>query len=83
VCITAPGRIVGLTAEGAVVEIDGARRRASTLIVPDAAVGDWVLVGAGSVLRRLDPAEAAELTGLISAAVAHQIDTPSRKEAPR
>jgi hydrogenase assembly chaperone HypC/HupF len=69
-CITAPGQIIELDARGAVVETAGARRRASTLIVPDVAVGDWVLVGAGSILRRLDATEALGLARAITDAIA-------------
>jgi hydrogenase assembly chaperone HypC/HupF len=68
-CITYPGLVVALDAAGAVVRMDRRMRRASTLVLPDVAVGDWVLVGAGAVLRRIDPADAAELTRALDAAV--------------
>jgi len=69
-CITYPGQVVALDEGGAVVRLGGRMRRASTLVLPDVAVGDWVLVGAGSVLRRIDPVEATELTRALDAAVA-------------
>jgi hydrogenase assembly chaperone HypC/HupF len=68
-CITAPARVIGLDARGAVVETGGVRRRASTLVVPDVAVGDWVIVGAGSILRRLDVSEARDVARMITAAI--------------
>jgi hydrogenase maturation factor len=55
----------GMTAE---VDHDGRRRRASLLIEPDVVPGDWVIVGSGAVLRRLDPAEAREIRASILAA---------------
>lgn len=57
-CLAFPGRVVGLDPSGAVVEVEGRRRRASTLLVPEVAVGDWVYVTAGTIVERLDPAEA-------------------------
>jgi hydrogenase assembly chaperone HypC/HupF len=60
-CIEDPGQVVAIDALGAVVDVRGRRRRASTLVVPEVAVGDWVTVGAGTILDRLDPAEAAAI----------------------
>lgn len=67
-CINAPAQVVDVDAQGAVVDVDARRRRASTLVIPDVAVGDWVMVGAGTVLRRLDPAEAAAIARTIRTA---------------
>jgi hydrogenase assembly chaperone HypC/HupF len=67
-CISYPGRVVALEDQQAVVDTTGRRRRASTLIIPDIAVGEWVMVGAGSILRRLDDAEAALLTATLDTA---------------
>jgi len=70
VCITAPGLVVGIDGAFATIDLEGKRRRASTLVVPDVAVGDWVMVGAGTILRRLDAQEGAELARTINSAVA-------------
>ena len=78
-CISYPGRVVGLEGSNAVVETVGRRRRATILLVPDTAVGDWVMVGAGSILRRLDPAEAASLVHTLDAA---QAATSSAQSTP-
>lgn len=69
-CITAPGRVIALDEHGAVVELDGRQRRASMAVMPDIAVGDWVIVGAGTILRRLEPEAAAELIRTIDSATA-------------
>ena len=67
-CIEAPGRIVAIDAVGAVVELSGRRRRASTLLLPDARVGDWVTVAAGTIVDRLSAAEAAEIHSILGQA---------------
>lgn len=77
-CITFPGHVLAIGEGEAVVDVDGRRRRASTLLEPTVEVGDWVLVGAGNVLRRLDPAEAAALTRTLAIARA---STDARTQA--
>ena len=69
-CIAFPGLVLAVDRADAVVQVDGRRRRASLRMRADVAVGDWVLVGAGSVLRRLDAAEAAEIGRTLKAAMA-------------
>jgi hydrogenase assembly chaperone HypC/HupF len=78
-CITFPGRVLEIDEAAAVVEVDGRRRRASTLLQPAVAVGDWVLVGAGTILRRLDADDAADLTRTLTAA---QASTDAHLAAP-
>lgn len=67
-CIPFPGRVTAVDTEGATVSIDGAVRRASTLVVPDVRPGDWVLVASGAILRRLEPDDAREVVALLRAA---------------
>jgi hydrogenase expression/formation protein HypC len=64
-CIAFPGRVVALDPAGALVETEGRMRRASTLLVDDLAIGDWVTVAAGTILTRLEPAEAAEIRDIL------------------
>lgn len=64
-CIAFPGRVIDVDPRGALVESDGRRRRASVLLVPDVAVGDWVAVAAGSIVERLDEADALEIQALL------------------
>lgn len=80
-CIAFPGLVVDVDPAGAVVETDGRRRRASTVFLPDIAVGDWVTVAAGTVVDRLDPDEAAEINRILRAAIATTPDEP-QKENP-
>lgn len=69
-CLAVPGRIVAVEADPvapvAEVDYDGQRRRAQLLYLPEARVGDWVLVQAGFVIRRLSDAEAREALGLLA-----------------
>jgi hydrogenase assembly chaperone HypC/HupF len=67
-CIEDPGRVVAVDELGAVVDTAGRRRRASTLLLPDVAVGDWVTVAAGTIVDRLQPEEAAEIQGILDLA---------------
>ena len=67
-CIEDPGRVIVIDGLGAVVDVGGRRRRASTLVLPDVAVGDWVTVAAGTIVNRLEPEEAAEIRRILDAA---------------
>ncbi|NLF32682.1 MAG: HypC/HybG/HupF family hydrogenase formation chaperone [Planctomycetes bacterium] len=66
-CLAAPGRIVELvTAADAAgerlgtVDFNGSQVQVSLAMVPEAAVGDWVLVHAGYAITQLDEDEARE-----------------------
>ena len=67
-CVTSPGRVRSADGDWAVVDLDGVERRASLALVPDAAVGDWVLVAAGLVLAVLGDDDVRELRQLLDGA---------------
>ena len=67
-CIAYPGQVLEIDNGMALVETDQRRRRASLLLVPETAVGDWVVVSAGTVLRVLDPGEANEIRTMLDEA---------------
>jgi hydrogenase assembly chaperone HypC/HupF len=73
-CIAFPGMVVAVDADGAVVETEGRRRRASTLFLPDIAVGDWVTVAAGTIVERIEPDRAAEIQTMLRAAMTPALD---------
>ena len=50
-CVTSPARVLAVDGETALVDLDGMTRRASLVLVPEAAAGDWVLVARGSSSR--------------------------------
>jgi hydrogenase assembly chaperone HypC/HupF len=60
-CLMLPARVVSITSSSAIVQIGSRRRRVSTLAVPEALVGDWGLVSAGSLVKIIDPSIAADI----------------------
>jgi hydrogenase expression/formation protein HypC len=72
-CVTYPGQVLEVGDDSALVEIDGRRRRASLLLVPEVAVGDWVIVATGTVLEIVDPEEATEMLALLNEAQSQEV----------
>jgi hydrogenase assembly chaperone HypC/HupF len=68
-CIAYPARVVSVEPSAAMVDMGGRRRRAALLLEPNVAPGDWVLVGAGTVLRQVSAAEARDLARTLDAAI--------------
>lgn len=71
-CLAVPGRICAVHGDGplsrrAEVDFGGARRDVSLAFVPDASVGDFVIVHVGVALQRLDPVAALALLREIEA----------------
>jgi hydrogenase expression/formation protein HypC len=67
-CVTYPGQVLEVADDMAVVDIDHRPRRASLLLVPEVAVGDWVIVAAGTVLEIVDPDEASQILAMLNEA---------------
>ncbi len=67
-CLELPAQVVGRDGDVVMIDVDGRQRRAMALLFPDLELGDWVLVAAGTVIERLDVAQAAQLTTDISVA---------------
>jgi hydrogenase assembly chaperone HypC/HupF len=63
-CVAAPGEVIAVDADGADVVISGRTRRVARLLVPDVAVGEFVLVSSGMIVDRLSAEEARERMGL-------------------
>ncbi len=57
-CLAVPGRIVEIDGDMAVVDYGGVRKRASIMTLPDAKVGDMVIVHAGFAISKVDEEEA-------------------------
>lgn len=65
-CLAVPGKITALTDTGqATVNMMGIERSASMRLLPDAKIGDYVLVHAGFGIQVVDPQEAAETIELL------------------
>ena len=54
-CIAYPGRVIAIDERGALIDIEGRRQRASLLLEPGVAVGDWVVVAAGTIIETCRP----------------------------
>jgi len=63
-CLAIPGQIVTKEAGMGVVDFRGNRMRAGLLLVPEAGIGDWVLVHAGFAITKITPDDAAETNAL-------------------
>ena len=61
-CLMMPGRVVAVDGQICEVETSGQVDKASMMLEPDLAVGDWVLVNSGTVVRVLDEDQAAEIS---------------------
>jgi hydrogenase assembly chaperone HypC/HupF len=85
VCIGYPGRVLAVDGDGATVSQEGRARRASTLLLPEIAPGDWVIVAAGTIVRRLEPAEAAAISLELDRAIEHttSIDRTTAQDGGR
>jgi hydrogenase expression/formation protein HypC len=65
-CLAIPMRITAVDGEMATIELEGLTQRTSLMLVPEAAVGDYVLVHAGCAITVLDAAEAEERLALFA-----------------
>ncbi|MCD4690247.1 HypC/HybG/HupF family hydrogenase formation chaperone [bacterium] len=59
-CLAVPGRILELEGTTGRVDFGGISREADLTLLPDAVVGDYILVHARFGIQRLDEAEAQE-----------------------
>ncbi len=58
-CLAIPALVVRrIEAEDALIDAGGIEKRVSLALVPEAAVGDYVVVHAGYAISRLEPEEA-------------------------
>ncbi|HVT82901.1 MAG TPA: HypC/HybG/HupF family hydrogenase formation chaperone [Phycisphaerae bacterium] len=64
-CLAVPARIISLDNTTAMADLHGNRIAISTMLTPDAAPGDWVLVHAGFSIQKLDPQTATETFAIL------------------
>lgn len=64
-CLAIPARIVELEGDKAVVDAMGNRWRARTTLLPEARLGDLVLIHAGFAISLVDEAQAKETWELL------------------
>lgn len=81
-CRSTIARVQSVSDGWAEIEMDGLTRRASILLIPDLRAGERVLVGLGTVLARVDEADAAALHALenrLGPAPASPAEQPDRR----
>ena len=59
-CLAIPGKIIERANDQAVIDLQGNRVKISTVLTPDAAVGNWVLAHAGFAISLIDENDALE-----------------------
>ena len=64
-CLALPMRITALDGALATIAVEGLEQQCSVMLVPDAVVGDYVLVHAGFAIGVIDEAEAQETYDLL------------------
>lgn len=64
-CIAVPSKVIAIKGAMATIDVQGARREVSLMLLPDAAeIGDYVLVHAGFAIQRIDPEAGIETLAL-------------------
>ena len=63
-CLAVPAKIVDIQDQLASVEVSGVRRAASLMLLPEATVGDYVLVHAGFAMQIVEAEEAGRIEAL-------------------
>ncbi len=64
-CLAIPMKIVAIDGACATTEVDGVKRQARLDLLPEAVVGDYVLVHAGLAIATVDAAAAQETLELL------------------
>lgn len=72
-CLAIPGQILSVSSEDALtrlgrVDFGGVTKEVSLAFVPEAGVGDYVVVHVGCALTRIDPDEARRTLALLAEA---------------
>jgi hydrogenase expression/formation protein HypC len=57
-CLAVPAKVVACEGNEATVDLHGNRVQISTVMTPEAGIGDWVLVHAGFSIQQLDEEQA-------------------------
>ncbi len=69
-CLAIPSKITRIENNMATIDVDGVQRKASLLLLEDAAVGDYVIVHAGFAIQKIDETAAMETIRLLKEAAA-------------
>ncbi|MDA8249364.1 MAG: HypC/HybG/HupF family hydrogenase formation chaperone [Rhodospirillales bacterium] len=76
-CLAIPVEVTALLPEQmALVSLDGVGKTVSVALVPEVAVGDYVVLHVGYAIARIDPAEAARTLALLREMAEQQAEQP-------
>ena len=64
-CLAIPARITNIENHMATIDMEGAQREASLLLLEDAQIGDYVIVHAGFAIHKIDEVEARESLNIL------------------
>ncbi len=64
-CLAIPMRLIEIEGAVAVAEVDGVTRQVRLDLLPEAALGDYVLIHAGLAIARVDAEHAEETLSLL------------------
>lgn len=64
-CLAVPAKVIAVQDDLAKVEANGVTRAASLMLLPEAKLGDWVLVHAGFAMQIVEEKEALETQALL------------------
>ncbi len=73
-CLALPMRVIAVDGQLATIAVEGLEQQCSLALLPDAGIGDYVLVHAGYAISRLDEDEANETYDLLAEIGLLQID---------
>jgi|DewCreStandDraft_4_1066084.scaffolds.fasta_scaffold96714_1 hydrogenase expression/formation protein HypC len=76
-CLAIPVQIIAIEGDQAEVELEGVRRRVGLALVPEARVGDYVLVHTGFAINVLDADEAQATLALLAEMEEHRRNAES------
>ena len=64
-CLAVPGKILSLDEFRGIIEIGNMKREVFMQLIPDAKIGEYVLVHAGCAIEKIDEEEASKTLELI------------------
>ena len=74
-CLAVPAQIIEREDMLATVDVGGVQRQVSMLLLPEAQIGDYVLIHAGFAMQQIDEEEAKLTWSLLQEMAEHAQDT--------
>lgn len=73
-CLAVPAKLLEIKDNIGIAEFGGVRREVSVMFVPEAKIGDYILIHAGSAIEIIDEKEAEETIKLFEEIIAIESD---------